>query len=51
LGGGKEISKEEPPWVTSEDFNEKTHQRIEKEKEQKDLTIKVFLPSSEGKEG
>jgi hypothetical protein len=40
LGRGKETSKEKPPRITSEDFDEKPSDRIEEEKEPEDLTVK-----------
>ncbi len=42
MRGGKEVSEEEPSWVASEDFDEKTRYRIEEEKEPEDLTIESF---------
>ena len=54
MRSGKEVCEEEPPRIASEDFNEKTRDRIEEEKEPEGLPIKrlsLFHPAQKEKEG
>jgi len=53
LRGRKEIGQKKPSRVSSEDFDEKAQDRVEKDKEPEDLPVKrlsLFHPAQKEKE-